>query len=245
VSALVIGGLIAGAGGHEVLHGIDLEVPAGEVHLVMGPNGSGKSTLAHAVMGRPGTTVTGGSVSIDGTELLGLSAWERARLGLFLGLQLPIEVPGVRLDALLGAALEEGDGSDAAPLRARIAAEAAAVGLDQRLTTRALNVDLSGGERKRNEVVQLGILRPRYCVLDEIDSGLDVDALGAVARRLETATEEWGMGVLAITHFARLSNELRADAVHVLLGGRIVASGGPELAAELETTGYAAYAGSR
>lgn len=232
---LSVSGLSAEAGGHEVVHEVDLTVRSGEVHVVMGPNGSGKSTLAHALMGRPGTVVTGGSVTIDGTELLGMPSWQRAQAGLFLGLQRPIEVPGVDLQAMLGESV--------APdvLSERLATEAAAVGLDPRLLTRPLNVDLSGGERKRNEMVQLGALRPPFCVLDEIDSGLDIDALGAVARRLERATEEWGLGVLAVTHFHRLLVELRADAVHVLVGGRIVASGGPELAKELERTGYRRY----
>jgi Fe-S cluster assembly ATP-binding protein len=227
--------LSAEAGGHEVVHDVDLTVRSGEVHVVMGPNGSGKSTLAHALMGRPGTVVTHGSLTIDGTELLGMPSWQRAQAGLFLALQRPIEVPGVDLRAMLGESVP------AEVLSERLATEAAAVGFDARLLARPLNVDLSGGERKRNEMVQLGALRPPFCVLDEIDSGLDVDALGAVARRLERATEEWGLGVLAVTHFHRLLVELRADAVHVLVGGRIVASGGPELARELERTGYRPY----
>ena len=237
---LVISGLRAELGGTEVLHGVDLVVPGGEVHVLMGPNGSGKSTLAHALMGRPGTTVTGGSVTIDGRELLGLATWERARAGLFVALQQPIEVPGVGLAALLAEA--EADGTESASsLHDRMVSEAAAIGFDERFLDRALNVDLSGGERKRNEVLQLSVLRPPFCVLDEIDSGLDVDALAAVARRIERATAEWGMGVLAVTHFRRLLVELRADVVHVLAGGRIVASGGPELADELDRSGYAAY----
>jgi Fe-S cluster assembly ATP-binding protein len=237
---LVISGLRAELGGTEVLHGVDLVVPGGEVHVLMGPNGSGKSTLAHALMGRPGTTVTGGSVTIDGRELLGLATWERARAGLFVALQQPIEVPGVGLAALLAEA-EAGGTESASSLHDRLVAEAAAIGFDERFLDRALNVDLSGGERKRNEVLQLSVLRPPFCVLDEIDSGLDVDALAAVARRIERATAEWGMGVLAVTHFRRLLVELRADVVHVLAGGRIVASGGPELADELDRSGYAAY----
>jgi Fe-S cluster assembly ATP-binding protein len=241
---LTVEGLRAEAGGKEVIHGIDLQVKSGEVHVVMGPNGSGKSTLAHALMGRPGTTVTAGSVRIDDTELVDLPSWQRARAGLFLALQQPIEVPGVGLEAVLAEALHrpdqtvKGDGD----LHARLKAEAAAIGFDERFLSRSLNVDLSGGERKRNEMVQLGVLRPPFCVLDEIDSGLDVDALSAVARRLEQATSEWGLGVLAVTHFHRLLVELRADVVHVLVAGRIVATGGPELAQELETTGYGAYA---
>ncbi len=240
---LRVTGLQAEAGGVEILHGVDLEVASGEVHVVMGPNGSGKSTLAHALMGRPGTTVTGGSISIGGLDLTALPSWQRARAGLFLALQQPIEVPGVRVHDVLLEALEAlesaGSGHDVARV---IDEEAAAIGFDRRLIDRAMNVDLSGGERKRNEIVQLAVIRPRFAVLDEIDSGLDVDALRAVARRVERATSEWGLGVLAVTHFRRLLEELRADRVHVMVGGRIVAEGGPELAEELDEAGYAAYA---
>ena len=232
--------LHAEVAGREVIHGIDLEVRSGEVHVVMGPNGSGKSTLAHALMGRPGTTVTRGSVRIDGVDLVGLASWERARAGLFLAHQQPVEVPGVGLQAVLAEALA-GRPDAPADLGGRLADEAAAIGFDERFLTRPLNVDLSGGERKRNEMVQLGVLRPPFCVLDEIDSGLDVDALASVARRLERATAEWGLGVVAVTHFHRLLVELRADVVHVLVDGRLVASGGPELAHELESTGYTSY----
>jgi Fe-S cluster assembly ATP-binding protein len=231
-------GLHASAGGHEVLHDIDLRVGSGEVHVVMGPNGSGKSTLAHALMGRPGTEVTAGSITLDGEELIGRPAWERARAGLFLALQHPLEVPGVALDSLLAAATGTDTGS---ALAARMADEAKAVGLDERLLHRPVNVDLSGGEKKRTEMVQLGVLRPSICILDEIDSGLDVDALGEVARRLQWATTEWGVGILAITHFNRFLVELEADLVHVIVGGRIVATGDAALALELEKTGYAGY----
>ena len=199
---LKVSDLHAEAGGAEILHGVDLEVAPGEVHVVMGPNGSGKSTLAHALMGRPGTTVTAGSITIDGTELAGLPSWRRARAGLYLALQHPIEVPG--------------------RVASSLDAEADAIGFDRRFLDRALNVDLSGGERKRNEILQMGVLRPRFAVLDEIDSGLDIDALRSVARRVELATSEWGLGVLAVTHFRRLLQELRADRVHVMVGGRIV-----------------------
>jgi Fe-S cluster assembly ATP-binding protein len=234
-------GLVAMAGGQEVLHGIDLTVRSGEVHVIMGPNGSGKSTLAHALMGRPGTTVTAGSIRMDGQELVGRPAWERARAGLFLALQQPVEVPGVGLRSLLSAAV---DGRDSATLESRMAAEAGAVGLDPSLLSRPLNVDLSGGEKKRTEMVQLGVLQPALCILDEIDSGLDVDALGEVARRLQLATSEWQVGILAITHFNQFLVELEADMVHVLVGGRIVARGDAALALELERTGYAAYKGA-
>ncbi len=243
-------GLHATAGGKEVLHGIDLTVRSGEVHVIMGPNGSGKSTLAHALMGRPGTEVTAGSITMDGQELTGLPAWQRARAGLFLALQHPVEVPGVGLHSLLAAAAAgEGAGAVDAPtaaaLQERMQEEAKAVGLDARLLRRPLNVDLSGGERKRTEMVQLGVIRPAVCILDEVDSGLDVDALGEVARRLQHATTEWGVGLLAITHFNKFLVELEADLVHVLVGGRIVATGDAALALQLEQTGYAGYQDKR
>jgi Fe-S cluster assembly ATP-binding protein len=236
--ALVVEGLHASAGGREVLHGIDLEIESGQVHVVMGPNGSGKSTLAHALMGRPGTTVTAGSIRMDGRELVDLPAWERARAGLFLALQNPVEVPGVGLRSLLAAAV---DGVGTAALDERLEAEAEAVGLEKSLLSRPLNVDLSGGEKKRIEMVQLGVIRPSLCILDEIDSGLDVDALGEVARRLQLATVEWRVGILAITHFPRFLVELEADVVHVIVDGRIVARGDADLALQLERTGYAGY----
>jgi Fe-S cluster assembly ATP-binding protein len=237
---LRISGLSAEVNGVSILHDIDLEVAPGEVHVVMGPNGSGKSTLAHALMGRPGTTVTAGSIAIGSTELAGEPSWRRARAGLFLALQQPIEVPGVSLEAVMADALEAtGHGRDEA--LGALEAEADRIGFDRRFLDRPLNVDLSGGERKRNEILQLGVVRPRFAVLDEIDSGLDVDALRAVSARVEQATTEWGLGVLAVTHFRRLLDELSADRVHVMVGGRIVAEGGPELADELDLSGYRAY----
>jgi Fe-S cluster assembly ATP-binding protein len=241
-STLRIEGLRGGIAGREILQGIDLEVRSGEVHAVMGPNGSGKSTLAHVLMGRPGYEVTAGSVTIDGTELLGMPTWRRAQAGMFLALQYPVEVPGVSLVEALEEAVGA-SGGDRSSVSARLSEEAVAVGLDPRILDRALNVDLSGGEKKRNETVQLAVLGPRFAVLDEIDSGLDVDALRSVARRVERASTDDGLGVIAITHYSRLLTELRADVIHVLSGGRIVATGGPELADELERTGYVAYGG--
>ena len=232
----VVEGLRATVAGTEVLKGVDLELRSGEVHVIMGPNGSGKSTLAHALMGRPGTEITAGSIRIDDVELAATPAHVRARAGLFLALQQPIEVPGVSLlDAL------EAAGVPHEQVARRLAEEAEAVGLRVDLLERPLNVDLSGGEAKRNEVVQLATLRPSFAILDEIDSGLDVDALGSVARRIEAATDEWGLGVLAITHFRRLLDELHPDRIHVLVDGRIQATGGPELAEQLEGTGYGAF----
>jgi Fe-S cluster assembly ATP-binding protein len=237
---LVIDGLRAGVGGREILQGIDLVVRSGEVHAVMGPNGSGKSTLSHVLAGKPGYEVTGGRVTLDGVDLLALPAWERAQAGLFLALQYPVEVPGVSLvDTLRESLVAAGRGVD--DLDEVIRREAASIGFDERFLDRPLNVDLSGGEKKRNETLQLGVLDPKIAVLDELDSGLDVDALRAVSRRIEAVTNEEGLGVLAITHYSRLLQELRPDQVHVLSAGRIAASGGPELAVELESTGYAGY----
>ncbi len=236
---LVIDDLRAGIPGREILQGLSLTVRSGEVHAVMGPNGSGKSTLAHVLMGRPGYEVLGGSVTLDGVDLLALPTWERARAGLFLAMQHPIEVPGVSLVESLTAARPEGAGDG--DVGERLHAEAARIGFDERFLDRPLNVDLSGGERKRNETLQLSVLRPRFAVLDEIDSGLDVDALADVGRRVQEATTEWGLGVLAITHFHRLLDVLHPDVVHVLAGGRVVATGGSELAETVDRTGYAAY----
>ena len=232
-STLIIQGLRVEVAGKEVLKGFDLTMASGEVHVIMGPNGSGKSTLAHALAGHPGYRVLDGSVALDGVELLGLSATERARHGLLLAMQQPLEVPGVRPIDLMVAA-----GADPAGLRNRMHDEAERVELRPEVLDRFVNVDLSGGERKRAEMVQFGILRPKFAVLDEIDSGLDVDALGAVARRLALATTEWGCGILAITHFRRLLHELAPTVIHVLSEGRVVATGGPELAEVLERDGY-------
>jgi Fe-S cluster assembly ATP-binding protein len=244
VSELVISGLRAGIPGREILKGIDITVRSGEVHAVMGPNGSGKSTLSHVVMGKPGYEVIAGTVTLDGTELLGLGTFERAQAGLFLAMQYPIEVPGVSLqDALSEALVARGENREQAQQRVGelVRVEAGRIGLDEGLLERPLNVDLSGGEKKRNETLQMAVLGPRIAVLDEIDSGLDVDALRDVSRRIEAATHEDGLGVLAITHYSRLLRELRTDVVHVLSRGRIVTTGGPELADELERTGYAGY----
>jgi Fe-S cluster assembly ATP-binding protein len=237
---LVIEGLRAGVGGREILKGIDLTVRSGEVHAVMGPNGSGKSTLSHVLAGKPGYEVLGGIATLDGVDLLALPAWRRAQAGLFLASQYPIEVPGVFLrDVLRESLVAAGRGVD--DLGEQVRVEAEAIGFDERFLDRWLNVDLSGGEKKRNETLQLGILDPKIAVLDELDSGLDVDALRAVSRRIEASTDDDGLGVLAITHYRRLLTELRPDHVHVLAGGRIAATGGPDLAEELETTGYAGY----
>jgi Fe-S cluster assembly ATP-binding protein len=232
-SIFKIEGLRVQIAGKEVLRGLDLEMKSGEVHVIMGPNGSGKSTLAHALAGRPGYKVIEGSATIDGVELLSLTPTERARHGLLLALQQPLEVPGVRPIDLLVAA-----GADPTNLAERMRDESRRVELRPEVLDRFVNVDLSGGERKRAEMVQVGILRPKFAVLDEIDSGLDVDALGAVARRLALATTEWDCGILAITHFRRLLQELTPTVIHVVSEGRVVATGGPELSEVLERDGY-------
>jgi Fe-S cluster assembly ATP-binding protein len=237
---LEIRGLRAAAGGKEILQGIDLTVSSGQVHAVMGPNGAGKSTLSAVIMGRPGFEVLEGSITLDGEDVLALPTWERAARGLFLVLQYPIEVPGVALDDVLVDALVT-SGRTVDGLAERMVAEAARIGFDERFLHRPLNVDLSGGEKKRNETLQLAVLRPRIAVLDELDSGLDIDALRACARRVEELTHDEDLGVLAITHYSRLLHELRPDFVHILVRGRIVASGGPELAGVLEREGYAAF----
>jgi Fe-S cluster assembly ATP-binding protein len=239
-AVLEVRDLHAGVGGRAILQGVDLTVRSGEVHAVMGPNGSGKSTLSHVIAGKPGYEVLGGSVTLDGVDLTALSPWERAQAGLFLALQYSVEVPGVQLrDVLIEAARAAGRDIDGVA-RAMVE-EAERIGIDPRLASRALNVDLSGGETKRVETLQLAVLRPKIAILDEIDSGLDIDALRAVSRRVEAATTEFGLGVLAITHYNRLLSELKPDVVHVLSKGRIARSGGPELADQVEAEGYASF----
>jgi len=240
VSTLEIKNLHAAVGDKEILRGIDLTVSSGEVHAVMGPNGAGKSTLSGVVMGKPGYIVTAGSVTLDGVDMLALPAWQRAVAGLHLVMQYPTEVPGVMLDDVLTEALAS-RGRSSAGLDALLRAEAGRIGFDERFLDRALNVDLSGGEKKRNETLQLAILRPRIAMLDELDSGLDIDALRDCARRVEDLTNEHHLGALVITHYNRLLEMLHPDVVHILVKGRIVATGGPELAGQLEETGYAAW----
>src|SRR5215218_692163 len=245
MTTLQIAGLRVAVGGQEILRGIDLTVSSGEVHAVMGPNGAGKSTLSAVVMGKPGYEVLAGSVTLDGVDVLGMPPWQRAAAGLHLVMQYPTEVPGVAVVAMLREALTA-RGAETAELEEDLVAEATAIGLEARLLHRSLNVDLSGGEKKRNETLQLVVLRPKIAILDELDSGLDIDALRSCARRIEAATQpdgdEPGLGVLAITHYNRLLTELRPDRVHILVRGQIVAEGGPELADELEQSGYAMFA---
>ncbi len=239
-SGLVIKDLVAGIEGRQILKGISLEVPKGEVTAVMGPNGSGKSTLSNVIMGRGSYRVDSGSVSLEGKELLGLATHERAREGLFLISQYPSELPGVTMEEMLEAALES-KGESADNLGSEIDEQAGLVGFPERLWGRFVNVDLSGGEKKRSEVVQMAIVKPKYAILDEIDSGLDIDALRAVSRRVREIADNTGAGVLVITHYARLLKELRPEKVLVLSEGTIKATGDIGLALELEKTGYQEY----
>ena len=243
MSTLEIRDLVASVAGKTILNGITLTVTSGEVHAVMGPNGAGKSTLSAVVMGKPGYEVIAGSVLLDGVDMLSLPSWQRAQSGLHLVMQYPTEVPGVQLvDVMRHAFAARGMGTNG--VDERLQAEAARIGFDAALLERALNVDLSGGEKKRNETLQVAMLEPKIVILDELDSGLDIDALRDCAKRIEALTNEQNLGVLAITHYNRLLEVLRPDHVHILVKGRIVSSGGPELADQLEIDGYAAFVDS-
>jgi Fe-S cluster assembly ATP-binding protein len=240
MSELQIVDLHAGVAGREILRGLSLTIRSGEVHAVMGPNGAGKSTLSHVLMGRAGYVITSGQVLLDGVDLLTLPTWQRAQHGLFLAMQYPIEVPGVNVVDVLKASLAASGRGDV-DVAAVLSAESARIGFDPQFTVRSLNVDFSGGEKKRSETVQMATLSPKFAVLDELDSGLDVDALRACARRVMDATTESNLGVLAITHYRRLLDDLRPHRVHVLARGVIAESGGPELVDQLETEGYTGY----
>jgi Fe-S cluster assembly ATP-binding protein len=240
MSTLEIRNLRAGIAGKEILKGINLTIESGQVHAVMGPNGAGKSTLSAVIMGKPGYEVLEGTVTLDGQDMLSLPTWQRAVAGLHLVMQYPTEVPGVHLDAVLTEALTA-RGRSTDDMASRIAVEAKRISFEDSLVARAVNVDLSGGEKKRNETLQLAMLKPKIAILDELDSGLDIDALRDCARRVEDATKEDNLGVLVITHYVRLLEELKPDVVHILVDGRIVNTGGPELADELERDGYAAF----
>ena len=243
MTTLEIKNLAVSVGGSQILNDVTLTIKSGEVHAVMGPNCAGKSTLSAALMGKPGYVVTGGSVKLDGVDVLALPTWQRATAGLHLIMQYPTEIPGVMLQDAMSAALDARE-RDTTNLRSLISTEAKRISFDTELVDRAVNVDFSGGEKKRNETVQLAVLQPKIAILDELDSGLDIDALRDCAQRVEDATLEMNLGVLVITHYSRLFEQLKPDFVHILTNGRIAKSAGPELADELEVTGYAAYANS-
>ena len=236
MSTLVIEGLRAAVDGREILTGVDLQVPAGKVHALRGPDGSGRSTLAHVIAGRPGYEVLEGSVRIDDVELLDTPAWQRVEAGLFLAMQDPIEVPGVALRELLTASVRTP--SDPAEVGDRLRAEAERSGVGAPVLDRPLSADLSDDERMRTETLQLGVLRPTFAILDELDSGLDAEALAVVSGRIEESRTEDGLGVLVIPISNRRFEGLKPDRVHVFAEGRIQESGGRELAAEVEENGY-------
>jgi Fe-S cluster assembly ATP-binding protein len=233
-SALAINDLKASVVGAEILKGLDLDVPFGEVHAIMGPNGSGKSTLCHVLSGHAAYEVSG-SARIDGEDLLGLDVSARARKGLMQAFQYPTEIRGVRLRDLVQEAADE-RGMGGPELDERIAAQAAKFDM-ARFLDRSVNDDLSGGEKKRSEIFQMAVLGPKVVLLDEIDSGLDIDAVRQVAEAVE-AMRSPDVGILMITHYSRILKYLTPDRIHVMIDGRIVESGGPELADELETGGY-------
>ena len=227
-----------------IVRGLDLSVPAGEVHAIMGPNGAGKSTLAYALGGRPNYEVTGGSAVLDGEDLLEMDPHERAAHGLFLGFQYPVEIPGVSMLQFLRESLNaqrrtrgepELSGAD---FIKRAREQASALGLDAEMLKRPVNVGFSGGEKKRAEMVQMGILDPKFAVLDETDSGLDIDALRVVGEGINAIMRAPDKGVLLITHYQRLLDVVKPDKVSILAAGRIVQTGGPDLALRLEEEGY-------
>lgn len=241
---LKIDELHAAVDGKAILNGLTLQVGAGEVHAIMGPNGAGKSTLAYVLAGRPGYEVTGGAVTLDGADLLAMAPHERAAAGVFLGFQYPVEIPGVSGVAFMREALNaqrkhRGEPELGAGEYLKMArAEAERLGLSMDMMKRPVNVGFSGGEKKRHEMVQMALAKPRVAVLDETDSGLDIDALRVVADGIN-AMRAPERAFLMITHYQRLLDYVRPDFVHVLVAGRIERSGGPELAHELEAHGYA------
>ena len=227
--------------GTEILKGVTLEIPKGEVHAIMGPNGSGKSTLSKVIAGHEGYPVTSGCVTLDGEDIAEMSIDERSRAGIFLAFQYPSEVPGVSnanfIRAALQARLPEGEELDAVAYYKELYAKMDLLEMDRKFTGRAVNEGFSGGEKKRNEILQLMMLDPRYAILDETDSGLDIDALKIVSRGVNAMRSE-ERGLLVITHYQRLLNYIQPDIVHVMMDGQIVKTGGKELALKLEEKGY-------
>ncbi|MBB5869225.1 Fe-S cluster assembly ATP-binding protein [Allocatelliglobosispora scoriae] len=227
-----------------ILHGVNLTVRAGETHAIMGPNGSGKSTLAYSIAGHPKYQITGGTVTLDGQDVLAMTVDERARAGLFLAMQYPVEVPGVSVANFLRTAKTAIDG-EAPKLRtwgAELKGSMEKMGMDPAMAQRNVNEGFSGGEKKRHEIVQLELLKPKVAILDETDSGLDVDALRVVSEGVNRVQANGDTGLLLITHYTRILRYIKPDFVHVFIAGKIVEEGGPELADKLEDEGYERYA---
>jgi Fe-S cluster assembly ATP-binding protein len=238
-ATLEIRGLEASVEGKPILKGIDLTVKQGETHALMGPNGSGKSTLANVLMGRPGYALTGGQVMFKGEDITKLTADQRAQRGLFLAMQYPVEIPGVSVVNFLRTAYKSAKGEEinALQFRKRMKEKMTLLGVEDAMVQRYVNQGFSGGEKKKNEILQLAVLEPEIAVLDETDSGLDIDSLKAVAGGVAQLIGP-DLGILLITHYTRVLKYITPDFVHVMIGGRIVKSGGEELAAELEEKGY-------
>jgi Fe-S cluster assembly ATP-binding protein len=245
MSTLEIRNLQVAVEDKQILNGVDLTIRDGEIHAIMGPNGSGKSTLAYAIAGHPKYTITGGSVTLDGVDVLEMSVDERARAGLFLAMQYPVEVPGVSVSNFLRTAVTavKGEAPKIRTWAKDVKATMSKLEMDPTFAERSVNEGFSGGEKKRHEIVQLELLRPKIAVLDETDSGLDVDALRVVSEGVVRVHEETGLGVLLITHYTRILRYIKPQFVHVMSAGRIVEEGGPELAAQLEEEGYARFGG--
>ena len=244
--SLIIKNLHAAIDGNDILKGLSLEVPPGEVHAIMGPNGSGKSTLSKVIAGHEDYEVTGGSVTMNGEDLLELEIDERSRAGLFLAFQYPAEVPGVTMANFIRAArqarLPKGEEIDAVAYYRELYEKMDLLGIDRQFTSRSVNEGFSGGEKKRHEILQMSLLKPKIAILDETDSGLDVDALRVVSEGVNRFQEDSGAGVLLITHYTRILRYITPDVVNVFAGGRIVETGGPELAEVLESEGYERFA---
>ena len=245
---LVVRGLEAGVADEDldILKGVDLAIRPGEIHAIMGPNGSGKSTLAKLIAGHPGYEATGGSVEFNGEDLLDMEPDERAQAGVFMAFQYPVEIPGVSIANFLRTALqsrlEDGEELDLFDFQELLMERMELLDMDVAFAQRPVNDGFSGGEKKRNEILQMAVLKPALALMDETDSGLDIDALQVVARGVNTLREEDpAMSVLLITHYQRILNHITPDVVHVMVDGKIVESGGPEVALELEASGYEEY----
>ena len=235
--------VVTDAGNKEILRGVDLTIKSGETHAIMGPNGSGKSTLAYSIAGHPKYLITGGSVTLDGTDVLEMSVDERAKAGLFLAMQYPVEVPGVSVSNFLRTAVTaiRGEAPKVRTWVVEVKEAMASLNIDTAFSERNVNEGFSGGEKKRHEILQMELLRPKIAILDETDSGLDVDALRIVSEGVNRVKANSDLGVMLITHYTRILRYIKPDFVHVFANGKIVEEGGPELADKLEEKGYAEY----